>query len=266
MEKKGKLKKYVPLLGSLLTLGLVLLRITYQVPEEEPELAVAAPVFTGFAAPHHRELLQTVPERPDLIKEAYGDEELRPEVIAFFGYLTGSVELARPVLENALRFNIPPALAFALSWEESRYNPRALNRANRDKTSDRGLFQLNSASFPRLSEAELFDPAINAYYGLSHLRWCLDTGGSEVAGLAMYNAGTGRVRGGGTPKNTLDYVSRIQESRRKIEDLFQNEYQRLAALRALESLPEDLAEPEESKAEPGLRLALLAPLGRRQGY
>jgi soluble lytic murein transglycosylase-like protein len=42
------------------------------------------------------------------------------------------------------------------------------------------LFQLNSRSFPKLSEREFFDPDLNARYGIAHLRWCLDLGGTEV--------------------------------------------------------------------------------------
>jgi hypothetical protein len=264
MEKNGKVRKYLPLLGSLFTLALVLLRIAYKSPGEEPAVLVEALPVIGFDVPHHGELLRLVPPRPDPIRDAYAEEELRADVIAFFGLLTGSEELAAPILENALRFEIAPALAFALSWEESRYNPRALNRRNRNKTSDRGLFQLNSASFPKLTEEQFYDPGINAYYGLAHLRWCLDNGDSEVAGLAMYNAGTTRVRFEGTPKNTLDYVSRIQESRRKIEELFQYEYRRLAALReAEELLLEELAAESGQEEERGFQLALLAPLGRR---
>jgi len=55
---------------------------------------------------------------------------------------------------------------------------------------------------------------------MGHLRYCLDVGGSEIAALAMYNAGTNRVNSSGTPRSTLDYVSRIMENRWKIEDLF----------------------------------------------
>jgi hypothetical protein len=65
-----------------------------------------------------------------------------------------------------------------------------------------------------------FNPETNAYYGMSHLRYCLDTGGTEIAALAMYNAGSSRVHNSGTPKTTLDYVSRILDNRREIERLF----------------------------------------------
>jgi hypothetical protein len=129
-----------------------------------------------------------------------------------------------------------------------------VNRKNRNLTVDRGLFQLNNASFPQLKEEQFFNPELNSRYGLSHLRWCLDTAGTEVAGLAMYNAGTNRVRSGGTPKMTLDYISRILDRERQIEDLFLAEYERITRIEAEEEIP-----PEK----PGIRLSLLSPLGRR---
>ncbi|MDR1565966.1 MAG: lytic transglycosylase domain-containing protein [Treponema sp.] len=192
-------------------------------------------------------------DRTDLILEAYRDAASRGRVVDFFGNLTGSRELSAVVLANAEPFDIAPALAFSLCWEESRYNSRAVNRGNRNQTVDRGLFQLNNASFPGLEEQDFFNPSINAWYGLSHLRWCLDTAGTEVAGLAMYNAGTGRVRSGGTPKNTLDYISRILRRQRKIEELFLAENIGV------------LVEAENGGTEKtaGIRLSLLAPLGRR---
>jgi soluble lytic murein transglycosylase-like protein len=114
-------------------------------------------------------------------------------------------------------------MAFALCWEESRYTVRAVNRKNSNQSIDRGLFQLNCCSFPDLQEEDFFNPHTNAYYAMAHLRWCLSTGGSEVAALAMYNAGTNRVHTGGTPKKTLDYVSRILDYQQSVEALFQTE-------------------------------------------
>jgi hypothetical protein len=213
-----------------------------------PEEAVAAD--GGLAVPG---VVPAAVERPDMILELYRDEVFREGVEDFFGDLTGSLETAQAVLANAAIFDIPPALAFALSWEESRYNPRAVNRKNRNHTVDRGLFQLNNASFPQLKEDQFFNPEINSKYGLSHLRWCLDTAGTDVAGLAMYNAGTNRVRTGGTPKMTLDYVSRILDRERAIEELFLAEYERITWIEEAERPPEKI----------GIRLSLLSPLGRR---
>jgi soluble lytic murein transglycosylase-like protein len=162
--------------------------------------------------------------QPDRILGYYRNPENRLEVVAFFSALVQSEEIAAFILESADQFDIPPALAFALCWGESRFNPLAVNRANRNRTVDRGLFQLNNESFPKLKEADFFNPRVNTYYGLAHLRWCLDSGGSEVAGLAMYNAGTNRVKAGTTPRHTLDHVSRILEFQKGIESLFQVEY------------------------------------------
>jgi soluble lytic murein transglycosylase-like protein len=179
-------------------------------------------------AAYTAEILESM-EKPDAILAYYRTEANRPEILAFFSALAQSEEVAEAILVNADAFEIPPALAFALCWGESRFNSHAVNRKNLNKSIDRGLFQLNGNSFPKLTEAEFFNPVINAYYGISHLRWCLDTGGSEVAGLAMYNAGTGRVNAGTTPKHTLAHISRVLDFRRGIEALFHDEYvQRIA--------------------------------------
>jgi soluble lytic murein transglycosylase-like protein len=169
--------------------------------------------------------------------------------------MTGSREVAEAILSNASVCNVAPALAFSLCAEESDYNPRALNR-NKNETVDRGLFQLNNASFPKLKIEDFYDTGVNAQYGLSHLRWCLNSAGTEIAALAMYNAGETRVRSAGTPKSTLDYVSRILNRQRKIEGLFADYYYRIVEER---NVPVELAEEKEKVF---FRFSLLAPLGR----
>ena len=150
----------------------------------------------------------------------FRDPEYREWVINFFTSLCSSREIAQAILVNTDEFDVPPALAFALSWEESRFNPRAINRQNRNGSVDRGLFQLNNRSFPDLDTAAFFDIKSNARYGVGHLRYCINSAASEVSALAMYNAGTGRVRSTGAPEVTLNYISRILENRRKIESRF----------------------------------------------
>ena len=105
---------------------------------------------------------------------------------------------------------------------ETKDNPNAVN-TNSNTSIDRGLFQLNSNSFPNLTEADFYNPKTSAKYGLSHLRFCLDTAGNEIAALAMYNAGTKRVRSNGTPQMTLNYVSGIINYRNGLEELFTNQ-------------------------------------------
>jgi Soluble lytic murein transglycosylase and related regulatory proteins (some contain LysM/invasin domains) len=163
----------------------------------------------------------SVTERgPDPIMEYYRRSEYKKWVIDFFTDICSSREIAQAILHNANEFNVPAALAFALSWEESRFNPRAVSRPNRDGSVDRGLFQLNNRSFPDLDTLSFFNIQYNARYGVSYLRYCLDFGGSEVSALAMYNAGTGRVKSTGAPSVTLNYISRILENKSKIESRF----------------------------------------------
>ena len=162
-------------------------------------------------------------ERRDIIQELYRDPESQDRIIDFFAQVCASREIASIILANADEHDIAPALAVALAWEESRIDPLAVNTKNRNESIDRGLFQLNNRSFPRLDTQSFFNPELNAKHGMNHLRYCLEIGGSEAAALAIYNAGATRVRDTGTPKSTLDYISRILENRWEIENRFREE-------------------------------------------
>lgn len=152
----------------------------------------------------------------------YRQSDSRAAVEWFYTQVTGSRDIALAILQNADAYNVPVALAFSLAHTESNYKVTA-KHVNKNNTIDRGLFQLNSASFPSLTEAEFFDPAVSAHYGMSHLRFCLNTAGNEIAALAMYNAGTSKVRNGGTPQQTLNYISQIETYRSLLEDTFNRE-------------------------------------------
>jgi soluble lytic murein transglycosylase-like protein len=148
----------------------------------------------------------------------YRNPTTRISVIDFYTELTGNSEVSNAILRGAEANDIPLALAFALAWGESRFNPRAVNQNL--ITIDRGLFQLNSKTFPTLSPAECFTPKINAEYGLAHFRWCLREGKNEIVAIAIYNAGKGRVEKGGTPRTTLDHINNILDYRTKLEENF----------------------------------------------
>jgi hypothetical protein len=218
------------------------------IPAASTSLMSVLPIPVGRKA---GAILQELPKRDDFILRTYQNLDLRDDVVEFFSRITHSQELAAVMLTNAYEFGIPPSLAFALCWEESRYNPYAVNNKNHNTSIDRGLFQLNNASFPNLSEDDFYNPNLNAHYGMSHLRWRLDLGGSEIAALAMYNAGTTRVRSGGTPKNTLDYISRILDNQRKIEDLF-------SLVFGFENVLQPENENEQELIENDLEIELLA--------
>ena len=190
-------------------------------PEVE-DPAVEVEISSGETPGEYRTLVFYADEEPDVILETYRDETFTGKVVGFFGNIIHSEELAAVILKEASGYNVSPSIAFALGWEESRFDKQAVNK-NRNNTTDRGLFQLNSSSFPNLKEADFFDPGTNARHAMAHLRWCLDNADSELAALAMYNAGLNRVKTGGTPKKTLDYVSRILKSAGNIDSLFAEE-------------------------------------------
>ena len=157
-------------------------------------------------------------DRVDPIAPYYKDPATKESTLQFFSSLTRSENVARVILDNADKFGVRPSLAFALALEESNFQVDAINK-NGDSV-DRGLFQLNSKSYPKLAVQDFYDPEMNARYGISHLKSCLSEAGNEVAGLAMYNAGNGRVTRGATPKKTLNYISRIFAYEDNISSLF----------------------------------------------
>jgi hypothetical protein len=157
-------------------------------------------------------------DRKDPIAPYYKDPLTKDSTLQFFSTLTRSENVARVILDNAQKFGVRPSLAFALALEESDFRVDAMNR-NGDSV-DRGLFQLNSKSYPAMQIKDFYDPATNARYGISHLKGCLSDAGNEVAALAMYNAGNGRVVRGETPKKTLNYISRILAYEDNISSLF----------------------------------------------
>lgn len=161
-------------------------------------------------------------EKIDSGLELYRSLQSRAGVINFYTNVTGNTDIALAVLEYADKNSIPLSLAFSLAYAESRYQIDAVN-TNSNESTDRGLFQLNDKSFPLLTEADFFNPYISAKYGMSHLRFCIDTAGNEIAGLAMYNAGSNKVRRNNTPQHTLNYVSVIMNYREGLEALFRTQ-------------------------------------------
>ena len=146
----------------------------------------------------------------------------RAAVEFFYINETGDRAVAMAILEQADKNDIPLSLAFALAYTESRYNIRAVNY-NTNTSVDRGLFQLNSNSFPQLTEDDFFNAATSARYGMSHLRFCLNLAGNAVTALAMYNAGASRVRSNSTPQMTLNYIGKIVSYKQMLDKRFAND-------------------------------------------
>jgi soluble lytic murein transglycosylase-like protein len=191
--------------------------------EEDPEPQFS---FDGTLQEEHTVSLKTAAssyaQKKDEALTLYRASISRPAVEWFYAHITENSPISAVILEYADKNDIPVSLAFALAYTESRYKTTAINR-NVNGTIDRGLFQLNSASFPRLTEADFFDPAVSAKHGLAHLKYCLTTGGNEISALAMYNAGGARVKNDNTPSKTLNYIADILNYRQTLDDLFREQ-------------------------------------------
>ncbi|MCX7026751.1 MAG: lytic transglycosylase domain-containing protein [Spirochaetes bacterium] len=148
----------------------------------------------------------------------YQNSGTKARVVDFFTSLTRSKPVALAILDNAAKRSVPAGLAFAIAYEESRFNPKAYNE--NQNSIDRGLFQLNSTTFPGMSETQAFDPAYNAKEGVHYFKRILESAGNEVSALAMYNAGKTRVFQKGAPVTTLDYIARILNYEKNIDRLF----------------------------------------------
>ena len=155
----------------------------------------------------------------DMTAVFYRDPQFSERVLRYYKALTGSSEIAESVLRNSGIYGVPASLAFSLMWAESGFNRFAVNR--NPVTIDRGLFQLNSSSFPHLGPEDFFDVETNVRSGIAYLRYCLDTSESEIIALAVYNAGHGRVSGAGAPLMTLEHISKIFDYREALERDFE---------------------------------------------
>lgn len=168
---------------------------------------------------YHSKVVSHKSQKTDIGLELYRNPVSKTSVIWFYNQITGNQDVTMAILTYAEKNDIPLSLAFALAYTESRYKVTAVN-TNTNKSIDRGIFQLNNRSFPQLKEDEFFDPYTSAKYGMSHLRFCLNTAGNEVSALAMYNAGTTKVKNNKTPQVTLNYVANIMGYREGLDALF----------------------------------------------
>jgi soluble lytic murein transglycosylase-like protein len=140
-------------------------------------------------------------------------------VSAFLGVDMGSSRYATAVqnpanagiialLTNAeARNGIPAGLLVRQAWQESRFNPSAVNAVSGAK----GLMQFMDATANEWG-VDVFDPASSAEGAARYMAWLYKKLGSWSLALAAYNWGIGNVMRKGmalAPKETRDYVAQI---------------------------------------------------------
>jgi soluble lytic murein transglycosylase-like protein len=151
----------------------------------------------------------------DALLTLYRDEHLRPLVVEYYAQLTSDRPVALAILETCDELNLDPSLAFSMAWNESKFNPRAVNY--NPTTIDRGLFQLNSRTFSRLSRKTVFDPRSNAQQGLAFYKNAFDRLRSEEKALGYYNSGIGLLTDRTLPRSTQAYVKKVLADRERMD-------------------------------------------------
>lgn len=104
------------------------------------------------------------------------------------------------VTKWAAYYKIPQDIAVRLGYEESRWNPKAVNR-NDNGSADYGLYQLNSYYFPMTTIDE------NIELGLRHLAEAYKATGSWRKSVIAYNAGLNGSKN--PPVRSLRHADRV---------------------------------------------------------
>jgi len=145
----------------------------------------------------------------------YRNPHFQPLVLEFYTRVTENREVAVAILQTCDDLALPPSLAFALAWNESQFDPKAINR--NASSVDRGLFQLNSKTFSRFSSKTIYDPAENAKLGLGYYKSILDKLKTPEKALGYYNAGIGMLTNRALPQRTQAYIVRILEAQKNLD-------------------------------------------------
>lgn len=130
------------------------------------------------------------------------------------GAASASEHAVRPLIaKHAAANKVPAALADAIVRVESRYNPRARNRANL------GLTQISHQTARGIgysgSAAGLFDADTNLRFGIKYLAMAYRMSGGDVCGTVMrYQSGLGATRMNGANRAYCGKVRALMGGRK----------------------------------------------------
>jgi soluble lytic murein transglycosylase-like protein len=172
--------------------------------------ALSLLIFAGSCQAPSPPVVQKV-TNDDALLALYRDDHLKPLVVEYYSLLTGDQAITQAILDTCNQLDLNPSLGFAMAWNESHFNPRAVNY--NDGTIDRGLFQLNSRTFSGLDRKTVFDPRANALRGLTYYKKAYVRLGSEERALGYYNSGIGLISERTLPRTTRAYVKKILSDR-----------------------------------------------------
>lgn len=139
--------------------------------------------------------------------------------VAFYHDLTKSDRVSRIIIEKAIAYNVPINFAMSIAFNESHMNPKAVNY--NEETVDRGLFQLNSATFAEWEEDDFFDIRKNVDGGVHYLSdLAKQFANNNILIIYGYNAGVGRIAQGSIYHKTIIHTEHILNDERYLDQQF----------------------------------------------
>jgi len=117
--------------------------------------------------------------------------------------------------EAGTKYGIDPKILVAIAENESSLNHKAINKANRNKTIDVGVMQINSCHFKTLKKYtndlnDLYDARFNIHVGAWVLKRCINRFGVNWKAVDCYNKGAGNA-------HTMSrYIKKVNKNYEKI--------------------------------------------------
>lgn len=102
-------------------------------------------------------------------------------------------------VDAAQKQGVPHEVLMAIAKQESNFNPNAINRSNKDGSSDYGIMQINSWWLPELKKQgvgvkDLMNPCINIHIGAWIFAQGVAKHGWTWKGIGAYNARSDHFR------------------------------------------------------------------------
>lgn len=95
-------------------------------------------------------------------------------------------------VQAAKHYQLNPKLLYAVAKTESGLKVNAINKANKNGSTDIGIMQINTIHLPFLKKhnierEDLFDPRVNIFIGAWVLKNCVNKHGMNYKALNCYN-------------------------------------------------------------------------------
>lgn len=203
-RQTGRFRASLTLFTILIITGLLSVAILSAAALYQPEMIEVRNEFT-YTAP-------TTPSDLEYIRTVARQEA----TLTYYSSLVGCNDTVSLVLAAAREYDVSDVeVLFALMWKESMFLPTAVNRNAR--STDRGLFQLNSAVYSEYPAEQFFNIEWNIRTGVRHYATELAVAdGNHQVALHAYNAG--RSRRYAPPPSTEAYAIEVLQIAQRYKD------------------------------------------------